>query len=85
MASGFTTDARIGLLSPSILLLRRLDRQGEVQAKGVAVNGAQAYRHAGNILPIVREIQATGVSTLKDIMAVLNARGVRTAWGAGMA
>jgi Recombinase len=34
-----------------------------------------------NVLPIVRAIQASGLTTLRDIAAALNARGVRTARG----
>jgi hypothetical protein len=33
------------------------------------------------VLPIVREIQASGLTTLRDIAAALNARGARTARG----
>src|SRR3954449_8697708 len=54
---------------------------GEAQQKGQAANGAQADRHAANVLPIIREIQAAGVGTLAGIADALNARGVRTARG----
>ena len=53
----------------------------QAQAKGAAANGAQADRHAANILPIIREIQAAGITTLKGIAEALNARGIRTARG----
>ena len=53
----------------------------DAQAKGQAANGAQADRHAANVLPIIREIQGAGVVTLAGIANVLNALGVRTARG----
>jgi Recombinase len=36
---------------------------------------------AANVLPIVRQIQAVGVTTFRAIAAALNDRGVRTARG----
>jgi DNA invertase Pin-like site-specific DNA recombinase len=46
-----------------------------------AANRAQADRFAANVLPIVREIQASGLTTLREIAAALNARGIHTARG----
>jgi DNA invertase Pin-like site-specific DNA recombinase len=46
-----------------------------------AANRAAADRHAANVLPIVREIQASGLTTTRAIAEALNARGVRTARG----
>jgi len=46
--------------------------------------GGGPYRgeqFAANVLPIVRAIQASGLTTLRDIAAALNARGIRTARG----
>ena len=51
------------------------------QAKGVAVNRAAADAFAANVLPVVRQIQATGATTSRAIAEALNARGVRTARG----
>jgi hypothetical protein len=34
-----------------------------------------------NVLPIVREVEAAGIRTLRGIAAALNARGIRTARG----
>jgi DNA invertase Pin-like site-specific DNA recombinase len=48
---------------------------------GRAANRAAAATHAANVLPIVRDIQAAGATSLRDIAAALNARGVRTARG----
>jgi len=42
---------------------------------------AVADQFAANVLPIVREIQASGLTTLRDIAGALNARGIRTARG----
>jgi len=53
----------------------------EASLLGAAANAAQADRHAANIAPIVREIQAAGGKTLREIAAALNARGIRTARG----
>ena len=42
---------------------------------------ARADQHAANILPIIREAQKAGATTLRAIAAALNARGVSTARG----
>jgi DNA invertase Pin-like site-specific DNA recombinase len=42
---------------------------------------ANADRHAANVLPLIREAQRHGATTLRDIAAALNARGVSTARG----
>ena len=54
------------------------DKQG---AKGNAANRAAAAAFAANVLPIVRQIQASGAVSLRAIADVLNARGIRTARG----
>jgi len=43
------------------------------------VHAADAF--AANVLPLVRQIRAAGVSSLADIAGALNARGVQTARG----
>jgi DNA invertase Pin-like site-specific DNA recombinase len=53
----------------------------EAQAIGRAANTAAADSFAANVLPIVRQIQAAGVTTHRAIAEALNARGVRTARG----
>jgi hypothetical protein len=45
-----------------------------------AVN-AEADRYAANVLPIIREVQKAGASTLRQIAEALNARGIPTARG----
>jgi len=42
---------------------------------------AAADRHAANVLPIIREAQKAGATSLREIAEVLNARGVSTARG----
>jgi DNA invertase Pin-like site-specific DNA recombinase len=42
---------------------------------------AEADRHAANVLPIIREAQKAGATTLRQIAEALNARGVTTARG----
>ena len=42
---------------------------------------AEADRFANNVLPIIREAQKAGATTLRQIAAALNARGVATARG----
>jgi len=51
------------------------------QAKGVETNQANADAHAANVLPIIRQIQASGATTLRAIADALNARGIQTARG----
>jgi DNA invertase Pin-like site-specific DNA recombinase len=51
------------------------------QEKGTASTHAAAEVFAGNVLPIIRQIEASGVSNYRGIAAALNARGVRTARG----
>ena len=53
----------------------------DAQAKGVAANRQAADTFAANVLPIVRQIQATGATTFRAIAVALNDRGVRTARG----
>ena len=46
-----------------------------------AANRAKADQFAANVLPIVREIEAAGLTTTRAIAEALNARGIRTARG----
>jgi DNA invertase Pin-like site-specific DNA recombinase len=56
-------------------------RRLEASALGVAANKANADRFAANVIPIIREIQASGVTTLRGLARALNARGVQSARG----
>jgi len=42
---------------------------------------AEADRHAANILPVIREAQKAGATSLRQVAEALNARGVTTARG----
>ena len=50
-------------------------------AIGVAVRKEQADQFAANAVPIIREIEASGVTSRLGIAKALNARGVQTARG----
>ena len=51
------------------------------QVKGAAANREAADAFAANVLPVVRQLQAAGITTARAIAEALNARGVRTARG----
>jgi Recombinase len=40
-----------------------------------------ADEHAANVLPVIRELQRVGATSLRDIADALNARGMTTAGG----
>ena len=48
---------------------------------GNAANAAAADRFAANVMPIIREVKATGVTSLRAVAAALTARGIATARG----
>lgn len=56
-------------------------RLADAQAKARTRLVAQADGFARNVMPLIREIEATGTKTLRGIAAALNARGVETARG----
>ena len=60
-----------------------LERQDQAvaSAAGAKVTRAGADRFAANVLPIVKQIQAAGITTLAGIADALNARGIRAARG----
>ena len=51
------------------------------RGEAVAAIKAEADRAAGNVLPIIAEIQKSGATTLRAIADALNARGVATPRG----
>jgi DNA invertase Pin-like site-specific DNA recombinase len=51
------------------------------QARGADANRTAADAFAANVLPIVRQIEASGVSGYRKLADALNARGIRTARG----
>jgi hypothetical protein len=48
---------------------------------GNAGNKAAADRFAQNVAPVIRDIRASGITSLRAIAAALNARGIPTARG----
>ena len=50
-------------------------------AKGRAVSIVEAERFAQTVLPIIRSIQRSGITSLRGLAIALNNRGVRTARG----
>jgi DNA invertase Pin-like site-specific DNA recombinase len=53
----------------------------DAQRAGQAANRQAADAFAANVLPVVRQMQAAGVTGLRGIAAALNDRGIRTARG----
>ena len=59
----------------------RRGEQAQASAKGVTSNRTTADRFAANVVPVIRDIERAGVTTLQGIADALNARGIRTARG----
>lgn len=53
----------------------------EAQAMGLQERLRRADQFAANVLPIIREIQATGATTYQAVANALNRRGIATARG----
>ena len=53
----------------------------QVAVSGRATVMANAATRAGNVLPVIEAIRATGISTLAGIAGALNSRGIATARG----
>lgn len=53
----------------------------DAQLAGAASNKLAADRFAANVMPIIRQAQAAGATSLRAIADVLNSCGVRTARG----
>jgi DNA invertase Pin-like site-specific DNA recombinase len=53
----------------------------QVRTKGADANRVAADRFAANVFPVIREIRASGIDTMRGIARALNARGVQTARG----
>ncbi len=62
-------------------ILSRRGEQAQASAKGVTSNRTAADRFATNVVPVIRDIERAGVTTLQGIADALNARGIRTAQG----
>jgi DNA invertase Pin-like site-specific DNA recombinase len=80
----------------ALISKRTKDALAAAKARGVTLGGpnlpearevaqatikAHADQHAANVLPIIREAQKAGATTLREIADVLNARGIATARG----
>lgn len=59
--------------------LGRRDIPKEAGARGNAVIARRHAEHKARVMPIIREIQASGITSLRLIADALNDRGVRTA------
>lgn len=59
----------------------RRDEQAAAAAKGAAGNAGKADDFAGNVLPIIKAVRASGASSLAAVADALNARGIKTARG----
>jgi DNA invertase Pin-like site-specific DNA recombinase len=53
----------------------------EAAAKGSQTQRTMAAGYADNVLPVIRQIQASGAKTLRAVADALNARGIPTARG----
>jgi DNA invertase Pin-like site-specific DNA recombinase len=53
----------------------------EVAAKGTEATRRQADVFAANLMPLIRQLRASGITTIRALADELNARGVRTARG----
>ncbi len=56
-------------------------RLSEARAIAHAASRAGADAHADAVMPAIREAQAAGAKSLREIAAALNARGIATARG----
>jgi len=53
----------------------------KVRGKGADANRIAADQFAANVVPVIREIRASGIDTMRGIARALNARGIATARG----
>jgi DNA invertase Pin-like site-specific DNA recombinase len=56
-------------------------KRDEASILGARANKAAADRFAANTLPIIRQVQATGATSLRAVAAALTARGIPTPRG----
>src|SRR3954453_13858171 len=68
-------------LQPAPRRLRGARPSEAVRAAAVAAKAAKARDRAADVLPTIREIQASGIASLSGIARELNARGVPTLRG----
>jgi DNA invertase Pin-like site-specific DNA recombinase len=58
-------------------------RLGEARRAAQEARQTGADRFAINVLPVIRQVQAAGCASLRDVAAALNARGIKTRRGSG--
>ena len=56
-------------------------RLAQARKKSIAARSAAADTFAANLRPIIEQIRASGISSLRGVAKALNARGIRTARG----
>jgi DNA invertase Pin-like site-specific DNA recombinase len=56
-------------------------RLSEARRRAALANTERADRYSANVLPVIREIQNSGVKTLRGVARALAARGIPTARG----
>ena len=78
---GARTKAALAVLKAKGALLGNRTNLREAALKGRASKMLAADNFAANVLPVVRQIQASGATTLAQMAAALNARGIPTARG----
>ena len=75
------TKAALAAKKASGAVLGNRTNLGHASKLGAAAMAKEAQGFAGNVLPIIREIQNGGVTTLRAVADALNARNVKTARG----
>jgi hypothetical protein len=73
--------SRIGARPDLALAAVRLARLAAARKASIKVRSEAADAFAANVRPIIKEIQASGVSSMRGIARALAARGVKTARG----
>jgi DNA invertase Pin-like site-specific DNA recombinase len=75
------TRAALAVRKAQGALLGNRTNLSAASAKGRQAQREAADGHAQNVLPIVRQMQAAGLTTLQAVADALNARGIQTARG----
>lgn len=76
LAAAKAKGKRLGWAIPS-----RRQEQARATARAARAVRGTADKFAANVLPVVHQIEAAGITTLEGIAAALNARGIKTARG----
>jgi len=76
LAAARARGKRLGWAMPE-----RQHEQRQAALKGAEAVADKADTFAANVAPIIREVQAAGITTLQGIADALNARGIKTARG----